>query len=172
MILDIALFPAFVAKPISRSSRGVDRSHWDSFCEQDSSSLLPNSRLYRCLAKSKAGGSIIVKSRISKGICCIIVVIFLVAGFSVAGDVTYTIWEDEAENLWIRIHNGIDHVIRVEEISITFYDAKSRPVEQRIIYCRKDCSLARQDVRDFGLQRKPENAESYKLRNVRYAIER
>jgi hypothetical protein len=105
-------------------------------------------------------------------IATIALMMLQVVGTAVSADVSYTMWEDEAENVYIRIHNGTEHTIRVHEISIGFYDAKGKPLEQRTTYCRNDCSLPQQDVRDFELHRKPEKAESYRVRNVRYSIER
>ena len=47
-----------------------------------------------------------------------------VVGVSLAGDVVYTLWEDDQQQFWVRIQNDTDRTIQVENILIVFYDAK------------------------------------------------
>lgn len=88
-----------------------------------------------------------------------------------AGDVVYTIWEDDAGNFLVRIENDTDRSIRVENILIVYYNEKGRPVNQQNVPCKGDCRLASRDTRDFGPYTPPEGAESARVKNVRYSVE-
>ena len=88
-----------------------------------------------------------------------------------AGDVVYTLWEDDKEQFWVSIQNDTDHTVRVDSILIVFYNAKGKPIEQRNVPCKGDCSLAPRDTRDFGPYSAPPNTDSARVRNVRYSVE-
>lgn len=93
------------------------------------------------------------------------------ARWAFAGDVVYTLWEDDREQFWVRIQNDTDHDIRVSSILIVFYNAKGKPLEQRNIPCRGDCKLAKHDTRDFGGYNPPSGTESARVKNVQYSVE-
>jgi hypothetical protein len=93
------------------------------------------------------------------------------ARWSFAGDVVYTLWEDDREQFWVRIQNDTDHTIRVDSILIVFYDAKGRPLDQRNVPCRGNCRLGPHDTRDFGPYNPPASTESARVRNVQYSVE-
>jgi hypothetical protein len=88
-----------------------------------------------------------------------------------AGDVSYTLWEDESDQVWVRIQNGLDQKIKVEVVQFVFYDAKRKPVDEKQFPCTENCDLAQHDVADFGPFEKPANSESCRLRKVRYRIQ-
>jgi hypothetical protein len=88
-----------------------------------------------------------------------------------AGDVVYTMWEDDQGMFWVRIQNDTDRSIRVGAIMIVFYDAKGRPIEERNVPCSGNCKLSPRDTRDFGSYEPPAGTESARVRNVRYSVE-
>jgi len=88
-----------------------------------------------------------------------------------AGDVSYTLWEDEDDQIWVRIENGSEQRIKVETILLVFYDSKGKPVEQKQFPCTEHCLLASHDVGDFGPYSKQPGAESCRLQKVRYVIQ-
>jgi hypothetical protein len=90
---------------------------------------------------------------------------------SSAGELTYTAWEDEEQNVWVRIVNGRASKIRIEEIVIAFYDNKGRPIEHRGYPCSENCLLSQNDARDFMLEGKPQGADAYQVRNIRFKNE-
>lgn len=94
-----------------------------------------------------------------------------ISSWSFAGDVSYTLWEDEDDQIWVRIQNGLDEKIKVEAVLLLFYDAKRNPVEEKQFPCKQNCDLAEHDVGDFGPFEKPANSESCRLRKVRYRIQ-
>ncbi|HJZ12237.1 MAG TPA: hypothetical protein VJ521_08805, partial [Acidobacteriota bacterium] len=100
--------------------------------------------------------------------CALLVLLSVVIEDSSAGDLTYTAWEDEEENLWVRIVNGRVSKVRIEEIVIVFYDKKGKPIDQRNYPCSADCALAQNDARDFLLEGKPQGADAYQVRNIRF----
>jgi hypothetical protein len=95
----------------------------------------------------------------------------LTASLSIAGDVVYTMWEDDGGELWVRIQNDTDRTIRVESILIVFYNAKGKPIDEKVFPCKGNCKLSSRDTRDFGPYHPPPNTESSRVRNVRYAAE-
>jgi hypothetical protein len=99
------------------------------------------------------------------------VTLAVIVGISFAGDVVYTLWEDDQQQFWVRIQNDTDRTIRVENILIAFYDGKGKQIEQRNAPCRGNCTLSRHDTRDFGPHQSPENTESARVRNVKYSVE-
>jgi hypothetical protein len=100
-----------------------------------------------------------------------VLAVVLTASLSMAGDVVYTMWEDDGGEFWVRIQNDTDRTIRVESILIVFYNAKGKPIEERNVPCRGNCRLSTRDTRDFGPYSPPPNTESARVRNVRYAVE-
>lgn len=100
------------------------------------------------------------------------VIALLLSGvLAAAGDVVYTMWEDDGGQLWVRIQNDTDRTIRVESILIVFYNAKGRPINEQNVPCRGNCRLSPRDTRDFGPYNPPPNTESSRVRNVRYSVE-
>jgi hypothetical protein len=95
----------------------------------------------------------------------------LAIGSTMAGDVVYTLWEDDQQQFWVRIQNDTDRDIRVETILIAFYNAKGKQIEQRNAPCKGNCNLSAHDTRDFGPHRSPDNTESARVRNVKYSVE-
>ena len=89
---------------------------------------------------------------------------------SFAGDVVYTLWEDDQQQFWVRIQNDTDRSIHVENILIAFYNAKGKQIEQRNAPCRGNCTLSPHDTRDFGPHSSPANTESARVRNVKYSV--
>ncbi len=101
----------------------------------------------------------------------VVLAVLLMSQVSYAGDVVYTLWEDDGGQFWVRIQNDTDRPIRVESILIVFYDARGKPLEQRNIPCKGNCKLAPHDTRDFGPYDPPPGTESARVRNVKYAVE-
>jgi hypothetical protein len=101
----------------------------------------------------------------------LLLTVLLFTQTSEAGELTYTVWEDEQDTLWVRIQNGTAKKIRVEEIQVLFYDKKGKPVEERGFPCSGDCLLIQEDARDFKLEKRPETCEDYRVRNVRFKSE-
>src|SRR3972149_10223027 len=101
----------------------------------------------------------------------LLVAAILVSRGSYAGDVVYTLWEDDGGKFWGRIKNDTDHTIRVEIILIVYYNQKGKPVDQQNIPCKGNCRLSPHDTRDFGPYQPPPNTESARVRNVKYSIE-
>jgi hypothetical protein len=97
--------------------------------------------------------------------------LMLIASLTSAGDVVYTMWEDDGGELWVTIQNDTDRTIRVDSILIVFYNAKGKPVENRNVACKGDCRLSSRDKRDFGPYQPPANSESSRVRNVRFTVE-
>lgn len=95
----------------------------------------------------------------------------LIAASSLAGDVVYTLWEDDQQQFWVRIQNDTDRTIHVENILIAFYNDKGKQIEQRNAPCRGNCTLSAHDTRDFGPHSSPANTESARVRNVKYSVE-
>jgi hypothetical protein len=103
---------------------------------------------------------------------CILAISLAVAvGSTLAGDVVYTLWEDDQQQFWVRIQNDTDRTIHVENILIAFYNMKGKQIEQRNAPCRGNCTLSPHDTRDFGPHQSPENTESARVRNVKYSVE-
>jgi hypothetical protein len=101
----------------------------------------------------------------------VIVLLSLLTGIAYAGDVVYTLWEDDGGQFWVRIQNDTDRTIRVESIVIVFYSDRGKPLDQRNVPCRGNCGLAAHDTRDFGPYNPPPNTESARVRNVKYSVE-
>jgi hypothetical protein len=97
--------------------------------------------------------------------------LMVAVGSSLAGDVVYTLWEDDQQQFWVRIQNDTDRTIHVENILIAFYNAKGKQIEQRNAPCRGDCTLSPHDTRDFGPHSSPASTESARVRNVKYSVE-
>jgi hypothetical protein len=88
-----------------------------------------------------------------------------------AGDVVYTMWEDDQGMFWVRIQNDTDRSIRVGSIVIVFYNNKGTPIEERNARCQGDCRLSPRDTRDFGSYEPPSGTSSARVRNVKYSVE-
>jgi len=101
----------------------------------------------------------------------VILTVLLMSQVSYAGDVVYTLWEDDGGQFWVRIQNDTDRPIRVESILIVFYNERGKPLEQRNIPCKGNCKLAPHDTRDFGPYDPPPGTESARVRNVKYSVE-
>ena len=95
----------------------------------------------------------------------------VVVGSTFAGDVVYTLWEDDEQQFWVRIQNDTDRTIHVEQILIAFYNAKGKQIDQRNAPCRGNCTLSPHDTRDFGPHSAPTGTESARVRNVKYSVE-
>jgi hypothetical protein len=95
----------------------------------------------------------------------------ILAGIAIAGDVVYTLWEDDQQQFWVRIENDTDRTITVENILIVFYNDKGKPVEQRNAPCKGSCTLSAHDTRDFGPHQSPANTESARVKNVKYSVQ-
>jgi len=80
----------------------------------------------------------------------------LSSGLCFAGDVMYTLWEDDQSQVWITIENNMDRTIHIESISLAFYDRKGRPTEEQLQECEKNCKLHPKDATDFGPFRPPQ----------------
>lgn len=89
----------------------------------------------------------------------------------IAGDVVYTMWEDDQGMFWVRIQNDTDRSIRVGHILIVFYNSKGKPIEERIEPCKGNCQLSPRDTRDFGSYDPPDGTQSARVRNVKYTVE-
>lgn len=90
---------------------------------------------------------------------------------SYAGDVVYTMWEDDGGKLWVRIQNDTSRTINVESILIVSYNKNGKPVNQQEVPCEGNCRLSPHDTRDFGPYSPPPNSESSRVRNVKYSVE-
>lgn len=101
----------------------------------------------------------------------LVLAVMLTASLSMAGDVVYTMWEDDGGELWVTIQNDTDRNIRVDSILIVFYNAKGKPIENRNVDCQGNCRLSSRDKRDFGPYQPPPNSESSRVRNVRFTVE-
>jgi len=86
--------------------------------------------------------------------------LILVARASQAGDVVYTLWEDDGGQFWVRIQNDTDHTIRVQSILIVYYNQKGKPIDQQNIPCTGNCRLSPHDTKDFGPYQPPANTEA------------
>jgi hypothetical protein len=95
----------------------------------------------------------------------------ILAGVATAGDVVYTLWEDDQQQFWVRIQNDTDRTITVENILIVFYNDKGKPIEQRNTPCKGKCTLSAHDTRDFGPHDSPANTESARVKNVKYSVQ-
>ncbi|MCI0416318.1 hypothetical protein L0222_26385 [bacterium] len=111
-----------------------------------------------------------MKRGILSGLILTLILVFAV-GSTQAGDVVYTLWEDDQQQFWVRIQNDTDRTIRVENILIIFYNEKGKQIEQRNAPCKGNCTLASHDTRDFGPHQSPANTESARVRNVKYSVE-
>jgi hypothetical protein len=98
-------------------------------------------------------------------------ILIIAAGVCSAGDVVYTLWEDDQQQFWVRIQNDTDRTIHVENILIIFYNEKGKQIEQRNAPCKGNCTLSPHDTRDFGPHQSPANTESARVRNVKYSVE-
>ena len=94
-----------------------------------------------------------------------------IAVSSFAGDVVYTMWEDDQGQFWVRIQNDTDRAISVESILIVYYNQKGKPVDQRAVPCKGSCRLSPRDTRDFGPYTPPPGTDSARVRNVKYTVE-
>jgi len=101
----------------------------------------------------------------------VVLTVILMSQVSYAGDVVYTLWEDDGGHFWVRIQNDTDRPIRVESILIVFYNDRGKPLDQRNIPCNGNCKLSPHDTRDFGPYDPPAGTESARVRNVKYAVE-
>jgi hypothetical protein len=102
------------------------------------------------------------------------VLLFAILLFSLpvmAGDVVYTMWEDDSGHFWVRIQNDTDRTIRVGSIVIVFYNGKGTPIEERNARCEGNCRLSPRDTRDFGSYEPPAGTASARVRNVKYSVE-
>ena len=95
----------------------------------------------------------------------------LMAVSSYAGDVVYTMWEDDQGQFWVRIQNDTDRGISVESILIVYYNQKGKPLDQRAVPCKGNCRLSPRDTRDFGPYNCPPETDSARVRNVKYSVE-
>lgn len=111
-----------------------------------------------------------MKWGVASGLFIIISLAFLVS-VSTAGDVVYTLWEDDQQQFWVRIQNDTDRAITVENILIVFYNEKGKPIEQRNAPCKGNCTLSPHDTRDFGPHQSPPNTESARVKNVKYSVQ-
>jgi hypothetical protein len=98
-------------------------------------------------------------------------ILAIAASVCFAGDVVYTLWEDDQQQFWVRIQNDTDRTIHVENILIIFYNEKGKQIEQRNAPCKGNCTLSPHDTRDFGPHQSPANTESARVRNVKYSVE-
>jgi hypothetical protein len=98
-------------------------------------------------------------------------ILIIAASVCFAGDVVYTLWEDDQQQFWVRIQNDTDRTIHVENILIIFYNEKGKQIEQRNAPCKGNCTLSPHDTRDFGPHQSPANTESARVRNVKYSVE-
>jgi hypothetical protein len=89
---------------------------------------------------------------------------------SASGDLTYRVWEDEQEKLWVWVENGTDKKIKLEEFLVTYFDAKGKPTERKFP-CSTNCSLPKKDAKDYPLEKKPSDADTYRVRNIRFSVE-
>jgi hypothetical protein len=94
-----------------------------------------------------------------------------VSVLSYAGDVVYTMWEDDQGQFWVRIQNDTDRAITVESILIVYYNQKGKPVDQKAVPCKGNCGLSPRDTRDFGPYNPPPGTDSARVRNVKYSVE-
>ena len=101
----------------------------------------------------------------------LLVAIVLLSLPAMAGDVVYTMWEDDQGMFWVRIQNDTDRAIRVGGILIVFYNSKGAPIEERNTGCKGDCRLSPRDTRDFGSYEPPAGTSSARVRNVKYSVE-
>jgi hypothetical protein len=101
----------------------------------------------------------------------IVAAVFLLAQTLFAGDVVYTMWEDDESDLWVRIQNDTDRGIRVQNILIVFYNEKGKRIGEANVPCKGDCRLSSGDTRDFGPYNPPPNTGSARVRNVNYSVE-
>lgn len=101
----------------------------------------------------------------------LVTVALLIAVASQAGDVVYTMWEDDQGQFWVRIQNDTDRAISVESILIVYYNQKGKPVDQKAVPCKGSCRLSPRDTRDFGPYDPPPGTDSARVRNVKYSVE-
>ena len=101
----------------------------------------------------------------------VLILALFIAQLSYAGDVVYTMWEDDGGKFWVRIENDTERNIVVESILIVFYNEKGKPVDQRNIPCKGNCRISSRDTRDFGPHDAPAQTESARVRNVKYSVE-
>lgn len=101
----------------------------------------------------------------------LIAVALSITAFSYAGDVVYTMWEDDSGQFWVRIQNDTDRAITVESILIVYYNQKGKPVDQKAVPCKGKCRLSPRDTRDFGAYDAPPGTDSARVRNVKYSVE-
>lgn len=100
-----------------------------------------------------------------------VTVALLIAASSYAGDVVYTMWENDQGQFLVRIQNDTDRAISVESILIVFYNQKGKPVDQKSVPCKGSCRLSPRDTRDFGPYDPPPGTDSARVRNVKYSVE-
>lgn len=101
----------------------------------------------------------------------LIAVALSISVLSYAGDVVYTMWEDDQSQFWVRIQNDTDRAITVESILIVYYNNKGKPVDQKKVPCKGKCRLSARDTRDFGPYDPPPGTDSARVRNVNYTVE-
>jgi len=101
----------------------------------------------------------------------LLILALFIAQLSYAGDVVYTMWEDDGGKFWVRIENDTERNIVVESILIVFYNEKGKPVDQRNVPCKGNCRISSRDTRDFGPHDAPAQTESARVRNVKYSVE-
>src|SRR5262249_6392092 len=100
-----------------------------------------------------------------------VLVVLAITQYLWAGDVVYTMWEDDSGKLWVRIQNDTDRSIHVESILIVSYNKNGKPVNNQEVPCKGNCKLTPHDTRDFGPYTPPANSESSRVRNVKYSVE-
>lgn len=100
-----------------------------------------------------------------------VLAVLAIVQLSYAGDVVYTMWEDDGGQLWVRIQNDTTRSIRVQSILIVSYNKNGKPVNEKEVPCEGNCRLSPHDTRDFGPYNPPPNSESSRVRNVKYDIE-
>ena len=106
-----------------------------------------------------------------KSSCIVVIALALMAGLSYAGEVVYTLWENDAGQFVVLIQNDTDSAVRVQSILIVFYNQKGKPIDKQNVPCTGNCRLAAHDKRDFGPYTPPKETESARVLNVNYHVE-
>lgn len=93
------------------------------------------------------------------------------SNLSLAGDVVYTMWEDDDSQIWIRIQNDMDRKIVIESISLVFYDRRGKPIAEKQQKCKENCSLGSHDATELGPYSYPEGSHSSRVRYLKYSVQ-
>lgn len=93
------------------------------------------------------------------------------SNLSLAGDVLYTMWEDDESQIWIRIQNDMDRKIQIESISLVFYDPRGKPMAEKQEKCKANCTLRPHDTTELGPYSRPEGSQSSRVRFLKYSVE-